>query len=253
MKIGSLFASVFVYVVLAAGAILAVLAAVVPAASNFDWLAFSALALLVLLSQLFDVLTSSEDHLIHGTTVIFFFAGVLLLHPLLFVLLVLVPQLPVWVKERWAGGSEVRFRYKQPLNAAIHIIAGLSSGAIFALVNSDPATLISPAAILAVSAAALSYDILYQALSGLVLILVAKVPAQESGILAVENLLTGFVMLCLGFVVAVLWRTNPWLILPALAQYRETTPASSLSLDSSRPHSCWRANLQAALPLMKLS
>ena len=218
MKIGPFFASLFVYIVVLVGAILAVLAAILSAPIGYSWATFAVLALLVLLAQLFDFLNSPDDRQVHSTTVIFFFAGVLLLHPLLFVLLVLIPQPLVWLKQRLASGEDAKLRFNQPLNAAIHVIAGLTSGAMFALINPDPTQLISPVAILGVSAAALNYDILYQVLSGLAMMLAVRVPGQESRVLPIEGLLTGFVMLCLGFVVAVLWRTSPWLILPALAQ-----------------------------------
>jgi diguanylate cyclase (GGDEF)-like protein len=218
MKIGSLFASLFVYVLLFAGATVAVLAAVFSASPAYDWPAFATLALLAFLAQLFDFLTSVDDHHEQSTTAIFFFAGVLLLHPLLFVLLVLIPQLLVWFKGRLLGGGSAKLWYPQPLGVAIHVIAGLSSGAIFGLINPDPTQLVSPIAILGVSAAALNYAILQQALSGVALILARKATVQESRVLDIERLLTGFVMLCLGFVVAVLWRTSPWLILPVLPQ-----------------------------------
>jgi diguanylate cyclase (GGDEF)-like protein len=40
---------------------------------------------------------------------------------------------------------------------------------------------------------------------------------RETGMLQIENILSDLVLLLLGYVVAVLWEINPWLILPALS------------------------------------
>jgi diguanylate cyclase (GGDEF)-like protein/putative nucleotidyltransferase with HDIG domain len=71
--------------------------------------------------------------------------------------------------------------------------------------------------VLAVVASALTYVAVNHVLVGQALVLARGASWRESGILDAENLLTDAVLLLLGYIVAVLWQLNPWLIVLALS------------------------------------
>ncbi|MFQ5856044.1 MAG: diguanylate cyclase [Anaerolineae bacterium] len=205
----------YIWSVLLAGAVLSGLTLSGAAQTGPQWLTFVILTALASLAQLFKAET--PNHQLYYATMIFLFAGVLLLHPSLFVLLVVVPHLIEWGKERWLDSPHLRDWYIQPFNIAVHIIAGSAARWVHVALDTD--TLMSRAlpAVLAVTAAALIYVLVNHGLIGLALVLGRGISLRESGVLDIENLLSDLIQLYLGYVVAVLWVLNPWLILPALS------------------------------------
>jgi diguanylate cyclase (GGDEF)-like protein len=141
----------------------------------------------------------------------------LLLHPFFLVLLVVIPHLVEWAKERVMNSPHLRYWYLQPFNMATYITAGLAARWVYLALDLDAATFLTPASVVAVTAAALTYVAINHVLIGQALVLARGVAWRESGVLDVENLLTDLILLLMGYVVAVLWTLNPWLILPALA------------------------------------
>src|ERR1043165_6680575 len=99
------------------------------------WLPFVGLTLLATLSQLFQVEVPGRQSYYPHTA--FFFAGVLLLPPPLFVLLVTVPHLAEWVKEHVLKGPHLRSWYIQPFNIATHIVAGSAAYWLFQAFNTS--------------------------------------------------------------------------------------------------------------------
>ncbi|MGA9350191.1 MAG: hypothetical protein WBW48_15510, partial [Anaerolineae bacterium] len=85
--------------VLLVGAVLSGLALPGLAQSTSQWLTFAVLTALAILAQLFKA--RGPAHEAWHINLVFFFAGVLLLSPSLFVLLVIIPHLVEWAKERW--------------------------------------------------------------------------------------------------------------------------------------------------------
>ena len=88
---------------------------------------------LATLAQLFKALFRSDQKSERGTTtytpkLIVLFAGIYLLPPPLLVMLVVIPHLVDWVKERLTKSANLAKWYIQPFNIATHLLAGLAAG-----------------------------------------------------------------------------------------------------------------------------
>ena len=206
---------VYVLAVILAGAVLSALALPGATQSTYQWPTFTAFILLATLAQLFKA--RAPGHQSYHPTLVFLFASLLLLPPSLFVLLVLIPHLIEWAKERLLNSPRLRAWYLQPFNMAMHIVAGSAARWVYTALGTDPFTLFTPSSVLAVSTAALTYVLLNHLLTGLALVLARGVSWRQSGVLDIENQLTDLILLWLGYIVAVLWKLNSLLILPALS------------------------------------
>ncbi|MBC8263539.1 MAG: diguanylate cyclase [Anaerolineales bacterium] len=205
----------YIWSVLLAGAVLSGLALPGLAQSTSQWLTFATLVILAIFAHLFKA--RGAGHEAWHANLVFLFAGVLLLHPSLFVLLVIIPHLVEWARERLVNSPSLRNWYIQPFNIAGHIIAGSAAGWVHTALNGDTAVFLTPSSVFAVTVAALTYVVLNHVLVAQALVLARGVSWRESGILDIENLLTDLILLVMGAVVAVLWQLNPWLIIPALS------------------------------------
>ncbi|MGA9350425.1 MAG: GGDEF domain-containing protein, partial [Anaerolineae bacterium] len=201
--------------VLLLGAVLTGLALSGLAQSTSRWLIFTILVVLAIVAHLFKA--RGAGHEAWHANLVFFFAGVLLLPPSLFVLLVIIPHLVEWAKERLVNSPSLRNWYIQPFNIATHIIAGSAARWVYTATGTDRAVFLTLSSVLSVAGAALTYVVLNHVLVGQVLVLARGVSWRESGIMDIENLVTDLILLLLGYIVAVLWQLNPWLILPALS------------------------------------
>ncbi len=88
----------YVCAVLAAGLALFLLALPLPELSPLQWLTFGALTVLATLAQLFKAEGHSRQS--YYATLVFIFAGVLLLPPILLALLIVISYTIEWAKER---------------------------------------------------------------------------------------------------------------------------------------------------------
>jgi diguanylate cyclase (GGDEF)-like protein/putative nucleotidyltransferase with HDIG domain len=180
-----------------------------------QWVTFGALTLFATLSQFLEAEAPGRQY--YYPHMIFFFAGALLLDPFLFALLILIPHLIEWAKERIVDSAHLRAWYIQPFNISVHLIAGLTSYWLFGVLGSLSTSYQTPRSVVAVTLAALGYVTLNHIMVGLALVLARGISWSESGVLEFENLLTDFIMIYLGYIVAVLWRINPFLLIPALS------------------------------------
>jgi diguanylate cyclase (GGDEF)-like protein/putative nucleotidyltransferase with HDIG domain len=190
-----------------------------PAAPWAAWAVFTALATL---AQLFKTLFKSKEQSNDGATLyspmyVFLFAGVLLLPPGFFVLLVAIPHLIEWARERSVKSDLLRQWYIQPFNIANHIIAGAIAAWVYRSFGVGQTVSMSPAPVFGVALAALIYVLLNHLLVGQALVLARGVSWQQSGVLGMETLLSDFVMVSLGYTVALLWELNPWFTAPVLS------------------------------------
>jgi len=177
---------------------------------------FIILTSLATLTQLFK--SEAPSHQVYHPALIFTFAGVLLLEPFLFALLIIISHLIEWIKERLTvKGEHLRAWYIQPFNISMHIVLGFCARTVFSLASSNAPTLTSAYAIIGVLLAILTYVALNHLMVGLAIALARGVSIKESDILNYENLSTDFVMFTMGYVLAILYQLNPWLILPTLA------------------------------------
>ncbi|HKZ84727.1 MAG TPA: diguanylate cyclase [Anaerolineae bacterium] len=186
-----------------------------PATSAFDPLALVILAGLTILTQFLEAEAPGRQS--YYPHLVFLFAGMLLLPPAYFVLLVAVPHLVEWVRKRLANSPMLRNWYIQPFNISTHLVAGFAARWVFVSLVSEPRTFTTPAAMLAVMLSALVYVLINHLLIGFVIFLARGIGLRKSGVLDIGNLGGDLIQLFLGCVIAVLWQLNPLLILPALS------------------------------------
>lgn len=177
-------------------------------------LIFSVLTLLATLAQFIEF-PFSDKSLAYYPNTIFFFAGLLLLSPFLFVLLIAIPHVLEMVKAHIERGKWPFSWHVQVFNISVHIIAGLLAYSFY--INFAGPGEVKLSSVLTVTVAAAIYVFMNHLLVGLATIIVGRMSWQESGILAWANLLTDFILLYMGYAVAMLWGLNPWLLAPALS------------------------------------
>jgi diguanylate cyclase (GGDEF)-like protein len=208
--------------VLLTGALLSVLAYTDRPPASALWVSVAVLAVLATLAQLFKV--EAPNHVLFYATPVFFFAGVLLLPPRLIVLLIALPHLVEWARERVRRSSHLRAWYLQPFNVAMYTIAALSAHATYTVLAASLAPSVALSALLVVLLAALVYVLLNYLLLGVALLLARGVSVRESGLLDLESQITDLMLLYVGAIVAMLWHVNPWLIAltlsPLVLMYR---------------------------------
>ena len=209
-------AKIYISGVILAGLVLGRLALPSVAQSVTEWPLLLTLLILTTIAHLY--MSDTVSHEAWAVNLVFLFAGVILLNPFDFIVLVVIPHLIEWAYEVWIKKStRLRNGYIQPFNIAVHLVAGFAARALFAALRPASTTLISPEACVAALAALVTYLLVNHALIGGVLVLARRVTLRQSGVFEPGNLLGDFLQLGLGYIVAVLWQLNPILILPATA------------------------------------
>lgn len=188
--------------------------------SKFDpataaWAAFVVLTALATLAQFFQA--EAPHHQLYSVNLVFIFAAVLLLDPLLFALLVILSHGIGWIKERLTKSPYLRNWYLQPFNMAVHLIAGFSARAIFVWVNGGTFTFIPEFSVVAIAAAVVVYTAINHIAVGMAISLARGISMSKSGVLARESLQMDAILLILGATVSVVWSVHPPLILLALS------------------------------------
>ena len=189
----------------------AALAAGVAAVSSFgattsDWLTFLLLASSAAVAQVFIVRTG-RSHGFH-TAIVFVVAGALLLPPELVVLMAVVQHVPDWIKERYPG-------YIQTFNIANFALGSLAAWtvaneiALGHLYDND-----GRAALAGIAAGVVLVAINHTLLASM-LRLARGVSFAKSGLFKFESLASDIVLAGLGIALAMVWRTNIWLV-PAI-------------------------------------
>jgi len=180
-----------------------------------DWIVFAILATMATVGQVWSA--RAPGHQSYHPAILFYFAGVLLLPPPLFVLLIVTPHILEWLRERVTNSQRLRNWYLQPFNIANHLISGtMARIAITALLPNQPSAMTATAAAVTV-VGSVAYVISNHALTGQAIVLARGVGWKESGILDSENLLIDLIMVLLGEVFAFLYNVNRVLIIPALS------------------------------------
>lgn len=178
-----------------------------------EWPIFTLLTGLAVVAQLFEATNGRKSYYPHF---VFFFAGLLLLSPFLFVLLVAIPHLVEWAYKRLTKSPLLRQWYIQPFNISTFLLAGFGARRVYDLLeNTD--LFHSSARVSLVILISLIYVGINHILIGLVLRLARNISLKDSGVLSLESLLPDIILAALGYVVAVLWSLDPWLVLPALS------------------------------------
>lgn len=175
---------------------------------------FGILLLLAVVAQHLEVKYGRHSYYPHFVP---FFAGVVLLSPPEILLLVTIPHLAEWISKRIK--SEPYVWYIQPFNISTHIVAALSSYQIYTLFAGSVTSTSFLHSIVAPVAAMLTYAVINHLLIGQILVLARGISWAESEIMTPENLATDGLTMSTGYICAVLWTLNPWLLLPALAPF----------------------------------
>jgi diguanylate cyclase (GGDEF)-like protein len=179
------------------------------------WPAFLVLMPLCVLAHFYKA--QGAGHVAWHANMALLFAGLLLLPPHFFVILVIIPHLAEWLKERLLRSRSLRGWYIQPFNMSTHIIAGSAARCVQAALGTGAAPSLSGPSVHAATTAALTYVLLNHVLIGQALVLARRATWRQSAVFDAENLLTDVVLAFLGYILAVVWPLNHWLILPALS------------------------------------
>lgn len=180
-----------------------------------NWINLILLTSLATAAQLFK--SEAPLHQVYHPSLVFFFAGILILQPLGFVVLVMIAHLVEWGKEKLVGRSYVSEWYLQLFNISMHIILGTLAQMLFLAINPNYDLIGTIRALIGAGLVACVYVALNHLMVGEALILTRAVSWKELGVLNIENLATDFVLAMFGFVSAILMSLNPWLVLPAIA------------------------------------
>lgn len=181
---------------------------------NSFWVEFTALTILATFAQLWEATFNRQAYYPHFT---FFFAGVLMLPPVFFIWLVTIPHLVEWIKKRLTKHQTLPNWYIQPFNIATHIIAASISYWLNVALRTTPFLANGLVQVLGAVLSALVYVVCVDLLVSLALYFARGIPFNQSKLLTVESLIPELILANLGYVVAVLWPINPWLLLPALS------------------------------------
>jgi len=187
-----------------------------------EWPILLGLVVLTTLSRFFKarfrgLQRSARATTIYTPSLIFVFAGIFLLSASTYALLVIIPQLLDWVRERLKRSENLPNWYIQPFNIATLLIAGLLTQSFhLSLRQIYPAGNLASEVPLLFVATAMVYLAANHYLVGQALVLARDLSWSSTGVWDRDNLFNDFVMLCLGYVVFVLWMVNPWLVPLAL-------------------------------------
>jgi hypothetical protein len=218
----------YIVTVIAVGAALAVLACArqSASASPLTWRgdSLALVAFLVIgatLAQLLKKRFKSRVQSERGATayspmLIFLFAGIFLLPSSLYVLLVLVPHLVEWARERLRRSVSLANWYIQPFNISVFLIAGLVTQWTSRQLGLNGPE-ISIGGMLNATVLALVYLAFNHYLIGQVLVVAREVTWPETGVWRADNLMADLFMLLYGTVLLGVWNLNVWLVVPALA------------------------------------
>ena len=179
-----------------------------------NWLVFAALVTLATLTHLFEAVGPNNET--WNANLTFYYAGVLLLAPFYFALLVIIPHLIHWGVVRLRHGPTLRQWYIQPFNIATHLIAGFAAYAVYSILQPTSPVIVAPIPLIAALLGAAVYVTVNHFLVAAILVLARGHSWRESGLFDLQNFLSDGALVCLGYVIAVLWEINPWLTLPAL-------------------------------------
>ena len=206
----------YILSIIALGSVVMALSLPTAALLNTEWPLLLVLIALTTIAHFY--MSDTASHEAWAVNLVFLFAGLVLLSPFDFALLVIIPHLFEWGYEVWIKKStRLRNWYIQPFNIAVHLVAGFVARALFLALNPDPANLVSLTAFLAAAAAMLGYLVVNHLLVGYVLVFARGVTLRASGVFERANLIGDLTQFGLGYVVAVVWDINPVLIVPTLA------------------------------------
>ncbi|MDZ4718452.1 MAG: GGDEF domain-containing protein [Roseiflexaceae bacterium] len=212
----SLQGKLYVTAILLFGTVCAFVSLPTPSPTADPLLTFIVFAILATIAQLFYAEVPSTN-IAYFATPVFVFAGLLLLDQQTFTVIVVLYHVIEWLKERFVDGHRLRAWYIQPFNIAVELITAALIRLLCDWLDSHTFLMWSFFPVLLKAFAAFCFVLINQSLLGIAIVLARGKHWHETGMLRLENVLSDMVLLLLGYVVAVLWEINPWLIVPALS------------------------------------
>lgn len=231
------------------GVVIAINALRIFDAEKVNWINLILLTTMATAAQLFK--SEVPFHQVYHPSLVFFFAGILILQPLGFVALVVIAHLFEWGKERYVSRRDLSDWNLQLFNIGMHIILGALAGMLFLAINPNYDEIGTLRALTGAGVVACVYIALNHLMVGEALFLVQAVDWKESGVLDIENLATDFVLAMFGFVTAILMSVNPLLILPAITPLYLINPHHQLIRSHRNPYRAY-LSLLMNLPLHKV-
>lgn len=208
-------AQLYIGAILTAGLIIAIHAWSIFDPAQIIWINFILLTGLATGTQLLK--SEAPYFQVYHPSLVFFFAGLLVLQPLGFVVLVLVAHAAELLKESLVNRQGMRDWYLQPFNAGMHILLGALARLLYQQINPNYELIGTINALIGTGVVACVYIALNHLMVGVAVVLTRGVTWRETGVLDIENLATDFVLTMFGYVSAILMSLNAWLVLPAIA------------------------------------
>jgi len=232
----------YIWTVLIAGALLTINA--IPGIEDTENLliTFGILTALATVSQLYET-SGTHYKWVYYPHFVFFFAGCILLHPLMYIGLVAIPHLIEWAKKRLTNSPTLNKWYIQPFNISTHIIAGLSARYAYQYFEQNTWIFHTSIRVFIVLIIALVYVAVQHLLISLALLLARGLTFSQSALMKIDSLTPDIFLAALGYIVALLWNIDSWLIIlalcplvmmyeatkiPALRQEAQTDPKTGL-------------------------
>lgn len=205
----------YVNSVIALGLLLMVITFPTVALSANQLIVFCLLTTLAIISQFFMVeVPGRQSYYPHHA---FFFASALLLTPFGLTSLIFITHMAELGKSIWRRKKIPKDWYGQFFNSGVFIMAGLAVHFLYFAINPGPFAPLTFRSVFAATLATALYVAVNYLLVALVLMLVERLSWQESGIFSKDSLLSDFVMAYMGYLIAVVWQLNAWLLLPTLS------------------------------------
>ena len=162
------------------------------------WLLFVILTGLATVAHLFEA--EGPNNETWNANLAFYYAGVLLLSPFYFALLVLIPHLIHWAIVRLQNGPTLRQWYIQPFNIATHLIAGFAAKGLYLLINPTNELAVTLWVLIAALIGVAVYISLNHFLIAAILVLARGHSWRQSGLFDLQNFLSDSALACLGYV-----------------------------------------------------
>jgi len=187
--------------------------------------AFLALGALLTLSLLVKSRFKGQHQTDQGVVtyspmLVFMFAGALVLPASIVPVFVLVPHLIEWLVARLQDGPHLKAWYIQPFNIATHTLCALAAVVVCGIAMHFVSPVLgnsTTSIMIETLVAVIAYALLNHVLVVCALIFARGVPLRQSGFLELHSLVPDFILLVLGYAVALLWRQEPWFIALAIA------------------------------------
>ncbi len=177
-------------------------------------LIFAILTILATVSQIFEIEgTFRNAYYPHS---VFFLGASILLDPLLFSLVVIIPHLIEWIEKRLKNSTQLRAWYIQPFNISTHVLAGFTTYSLYHFFK-DLGVLDSLLGPVIIFMLALIYTFINHLLIGLALLLARGLSFHESAVLKMGSLMPDIVLGCMGYIFVSLWNNEPWMLPLALS------------------------------------